>query len=106
MSGHHQEREPIVNDDGAPVLIEWFDGPNVTRNVVRFVWAVCIATFAFDLIYWQLGLFEHAHKHGHYWFEEHIPAFHGFFGFFSFIFLVLTAIQIRKLIMREEGYYD
>ncbi|MDD9947395.1 MAG: hypothetical protein OXU20_40525 [Myxococcales bacterium] len=45
------------------------------------------------------------HKHAHFSFEG-VHAFHGLFGFLAYFGLVLTATQLRKLLKRDENYYD
>jgi hypothetical protein len=74
----------------------WFDQP---RNVSRIVWALAVAS-ALTV----LADFVH-HKHVHYGFEEW-PGFHAGFGFVSCVVLVLAAVQLRKVLMRGEDYYD
>jgi hypothetical protein len=44
------------------------------------------------------------HKHGQYGFES-FPGFHAFYGFGSFVFLVFVAVQLRKIVMRDEDHY-
>ena len=45
------------------------------------------------------------HKHTHYGFQG-IYGFDAFYGFVSCVLLVLAAKQLRKLLMRDEDYYD
>ncbi len=74
----------------------WLDDP---RNVTKVFYAlvvVCGLLLLSDLFY---------DKHGHFPFEEWL-GFHGFYGFFGSVFLVLTAAQLRKVLMRDEDYYD
>lgn len=74
----------------------WLDD---MRNVRKIFWAlvvVCFALMLSDLFY---------HKHIEYEFEN----WFGFFGFFGFILsfiLVLTSRELRKILMRDEDYYD
>ena len=76
--------------------------PSVDEKWVK-VWirgliAVCIAFVIPDI----LGLY---HKHGHYDWEQW-PGFHAGYGFISCVVLVLAATQMRKLVMRDEEYYE
>jgi len=45
------------------------------------------------------------HRHGYFSFEE-IYGFPAFFGFISFVFIVLVGKWLRKFLMRKEDYYD
>ena len=60
------------------------------------LFVVCLVVLAADFFY---------HKHGHYGFEE-IFGFHAAFGFATFFGLVLVGKHLRKLLMRDEDYYD
>ena len=74
----------------------WLDDP---RNVNKFVftlYAVCIVLLGADLL---------DHKHSHFDFEE-VFGFFGLFGFVAFVGLDLAAKVLRKLLKREEDYYD
>ncbi len=44
-------------------------------------------------------------KQGHYAVERWL-GFHAVYGFGSFVLLVLAAVQLRKLVRRDEDYYD
>jgi len=44
-------------------------------------------------------------KHGHYAVEQWF-GFHGWYGFVSCMFLVIAAKQLRRLLKRDEDYYD
>ncbi len=74
----------------------WLDD---TRNVHKVFWAlvvVCVLLFLSDAFY---------EKHVHYEFES----WFGFFGLFGFgvsFALVLTARELRKILMRDEDFYD
>jgi len=45
------------------------------------------------------------HRHAYFALEE-IYGFPAFFGFVSFIFIVLVGKWLRKILMRKEDYYD
>jgi hypothetical protein len=45
------------------------------------------------------------HKHTHYDFQGYV-GFDAFYGFVSCVLLVLVAKQVRKILMRDEDYYD
>ena len=58
--------------------------------------ALCVVLFAADFLY---------HKHAHFDFEQ-LPGFYGLFGLASYCGIVLTAKQLRKILKRDEDYYD
>ncbi|MDH5672496.1 MAG: hypothetical protein OEZ06_10130 [Myxococcales bacterium] len=69
------------------------------KNIDRIFYAlvgVCAAVVLADFAY---------EKHGHFDFEN-IPGAHAIFGFVAYVGLVLTATQLRKLLKRDEDYYD
>jgi len=74
----------------------WLDD---MRNVHKVFWALvvlCAFLFMLDAVY---------EKHVIYAFEN----WFGFFGLFGFIVsfvLVLTARELRKILMRDEDFYD
>ena len=65
-------------------------------RVFRLIIAVCLALALGDFFY---------EKHGHYAAEEFFAAY-GIYGFVACVSLVLAAVQLRKLVMRDEDYYD
>jgi hypothetical protein len=74
----------------------WLDDK---RNVRRIFWtliAVCLALLGGDALH---------HKHVHFSWEGWF-GFYGLFGFFLSFLLVLTAKELRKILMRDEDYYD
>ena len=74
----------------------WLDNP---RNVTRLFYAligICIALLVSDLFY---------HKHVHFPFEGWW-GFFGLFGFAAFYFIVMAGKWLRKIVMRDEEYYD
>ena len=74
----------------------WLDDPRNVTLLVRILTGVCLLLVLADLFY---------PKHGHFGWER-LFGFHGFFGFASFFLLVLTGKPLRKLLMRDEDYYD
>lgn len=75
----------------------WLDRPgNVNRLVLALV-AACVGLVLFDAVYV---------KHGHFAFEEAFPAFYGVYGFLAYCFIVLSAKALRRLLKRDEDYYD
>jgi len=74
----------------------WLDDAKNVTLLVRILTVACVALVLADLFY---------DKHGHFTWET-LFGFHGFFGFVSFFLLVLTGKPLRKLLMRDEDYYD
>ena len=74
----------------------WLDDP---RNVDKIVWTlygVCALLMASDFLLNRHGPFE----------IEHMFGFYALYGFFGSVGLVLTAKQMRKILIRPEDYYD
>lgn len=75
----------------------WLDDP---RNVDKIFWWLCglcaVLTLA-DLFYTK--------KDTHYGVER-IFGFYGVYGFVCCFLLVLAAKQLRRLLKRDENYYD
>ena len=74
----------------------WLDD---RRNVDKVVWTlygVCALLMALDVF---------INRHGEFHIE-HAFGFYAFYGFFGSVGLVLTAKQLRRVLMRTEGYYD
>lgn len=91
----------------------FFDYP---ENVARVLGAFYIAA-AFLAIIGLVAQFTHWPYHPHPAFAEDvgftaggfeiaIPAFYCLYGFVACVLLVLAATQLRKILMREEDYYD
>lgn len=87
-----------MNDDRQHL----FDDP---KNVRRLLWAlftICGLLLAVDLLdVFHLGY----HKHVHYGFEKWF-GFYAFYGYFLSVGLVLAAKELRRLLSRDEDYYD
>jgi hypothetical protein len=74
----------------------WLDKP---RNVTRIVYglaALCTVALIADLFY---------AKHPYFGIERW-PGFYAVYGFVVSLTLVLTAKQLRKLLRRDEDYYE
>jgi hypothetical protein len=74
----------------------WLDKP---RNVTRIVYGLavlCALAFAADFFYT---------KHP-YFGVERLPAFYAVYGFVGSVLLVLTAKQLRRVLRRDEDYYE
>jgi len=81
-----------MSEPGAPPSVS----KKTVGQLIAVLIAVCLLVVGLDFTY---------EKHGHYSFEN-IPGFHAAFGFVSFVLLVLSATQMRKVVMRGEDYYD
>jgi hypothetical protein len=69
------------------------------RTLDRLFWGLvglCVLLGAGDLVY---------HRHVVFDFES-IPVAYGIYGFVSFVFIVFAGKGLRRLIMRDEDYYD
>jgi len=73
-----------------------FDNPKNVKRVVRGLIAVCLMLFGLDLV---------LHRHAaHPW--EELFGFYAIYGFVACVLLVLLAKEMRKLVMRDEDYYE
>ncbi|MDF1722814.1 MAG: hypothetical protein P1U65_19235 [Minwuia sp.] len=78
------------------------DRPSAVRRIYHVLIGVCVLLGLADVadLIWHVY-----HKHGIYD-VEYLPNFYGFYGLLGCIFLVLSAKQLRKVVMRDEDYYD
>lgn len=73
-----------------------FDNPKNVKFLVRILVSSCIVLFAMDLV---------IHRHTvHPW--ESFTGFYALYGFFACVVLVMLARELRKLVMRDENYYE
>ena len=73
-----------------------FDKPRNVRRLLGALYLACVAVFVADA-------FIDRHV-DHPW--ERLFGFYGIFGFIAFVALVLSAKELRKLLMRKDDYYD
>jgi len=74
----------------------WFDEP---KNLNRIFWVLaglCAALAIADLV---------IHRHGHFSYED-MPAFYCAVGFLAFFLIVLAGRALRRVLQRDEDYYD
>ncbi len=74
----------------------WLDKP---ANITRLLWALGLACFVVaiaDAFYV---------KHPHFEVEK-VFGFYAWYGFACFVFIVFAGVALRKLVMRDEDYYD
>ncbi|MCB9758602.1 MAG: hypothetical protein H6739_02055 [Alphaproteobacteria bacterium] len=78
----------------------WLDDPKHVEWIFRGLCVVCALLVAADI-------FHLYHKHSHEGMDFlEMPGFYAFFGFVAYVGLVLTAKELRKVLMRDEDYYD
>ncbi len=81
-----------MNRDGKHL----FDDPRNVRRVIRGLVAACILLLGLDFV---------VHRHvDHPW--EEAFGFYALYGFVACVLLVLLAKEMRKLLMRDEDYYE
>ena len=73
-----------------------FDKPRNVRRLLSALYLACFVVFVADA-------FIDRHV-DHPW--ERLFGFYGIFGFIAFVVLVLSAKELRKLLMRKDDYYD
>ena len=78
----------------------WLDDPRAGALIFRMLIAVC-----FGLVFGWFLYTERYEVHVHYEWENWI-GFYGIYGFVGCVLLVLAAKEIRKLVKRDEDYYD
>ncbi|MCB1128780.1 MAG: hypothetical protein KDM81_19950 [Verrucomicrobiae bacterium] len=79
----------------------WLDQPGNVDRIIRWVKITCGIVFAADILFLLDVWDKHAHFH-----PENLPGFYALVGFVSYCTIVLTAKQLRKVLKRDEDYYD
>jgi hypothetical protein len=74
----------------------WLYRPSTVNGLFWGLAILCVLLGLADFVY---------HRHTIFAFES-FPAIYGIFGFVAFVFIVFAGIGLRKLIMRDEDYYD
>ena len=74
----------------------WLDDPRNVDKLYRGLWIVCGLLIAIDLF---------LNRHEDFAFAT-VFGFHGLYGFFACVALVLAAKQLRRVLMRDENYYE
>ncbi len=74
----------------------WLDRPNNINLIVKILVAACALSVVTDFF---------VHKHADYGFQAWI-AFDAGFGFLAYVGLITAAKLFRRLVMRDEDYYD
>ena len=75
----------------------WLDERRNVNKVIYALCAVCAVVMAADLSPYK----HHLHFGFEYWF-----GFYALFGFIACVSLVLAAKVLRKVVKRDEDYYD
>ena len=75
---------------------DWLDDPRHIDWILWALYGMCGLLFVSDLFY---------HRHSHFGFEGWF-GFNAWYGFLSYCFIVLSAKQLRKILRRDEDYYD
>ena len=75
---------------------DYLDKPENIAKILKVFYVICGLLVVTDFI---------VHRHiYHDW--ENVPAFYAIYGFIGCVLLVLIAKLMRKVLMREEDYYD
>lgn len=74
----------------------WLDRPENVTRLYHGVWAIGIGLVLLELF---------MHRHEEFAFAAWW-AFYALFGFFACVALVLTAKALRRVLKRDEDYYD
>ena len=81
---------------GADEKQHLFDNPKNVQRLLRGFYVCCLLLVLAEFV---------IHRHVvHPW--EALFAFHAGYGFVACVILVLAATQMRKLLMRDENYYE
>lgn len=76
--------------------IAFLDAPQNRRLVIRLFYVVLAVLLVIDFF---------IPKHGHFpW--ENAPAFYAVYGFIGCVALIFIAKGLRRLVRRDEDYYD
>ena len=90
MTDPREDTKPCEESPG------FFEKP----STIRWLWILLIGACAASVI---AGFFVHMHP---YFDFDGTPVFYAVYGFVAFSFIVLIGQHLRKIIMRDEDYYD
>jgi len=77
----------------------WLDDPTNVKRFLRWFYILCGCIAASQLI------FVFHHQHAEFSFEK-FPWFYSLFGAAATVVLVQSSKLLRRLLMRDEDYYD
>ncbi len=80
----------------APERVYFFDSPKNVQRVIYALIAVCVTALGLEFVVKRYV--------DHPW--EGLFGFYALYGFVMCVFLVLSAKELRKVLMRKEDYYD
>jgi hypothetical protein len=90
VTDDHRTGEPHTGER------RWLDEPRTVTRIVSGLAALCALALLSDALY---------AKHP-YFAVEGWPAFYPVYGFVGSVLLVLAAKQLRRLLRRDEDYYE
>jgi hypothetical protein len=96
----HEEHHSLQSDRDESR--RWLDSPANVKKVIRWFFISCGVMALLDVVFWK-HLF--VHKHTSFPFEN-IPFFYCLYGLSACVILVILAKGLRKILMRDEDYYD
>ena len=73
-----------------------FDDQKNIKRLIMALWVVCGSLLVLEFV---------IHRHVDHLFEN-LWAFYALFGFAAYTAIVFGAAALRKILMREEDYYD
>ena len=74
----------------------WLDDPRNVDRIIRVLGLLCVGLLLVELFYT---------RESHFGFESWF-GFFAWYGFLSYVFIVLSAKLLRRLVRRDEDYYD
>lgn len=102
MSSHEQNNHDKHDQDSHHQDNGFFYRPKVIKTIINSLYGLCGLLIFIDLFAtFDIGL----HRHMVHPFEK-IPAFYAIYGFVGCVVLVLVATELRKVLMRDEDYYN
>ncbi|NNU16620.1 hypothetical protein HK107_09835 [Parvularcula sp. ZS-1/3] len=94
-----------MSDDDHPKILPEERSIFETDTWIKYMWIGVPAAGAFFALMNTVLFFMGKTKPKFGWVDGN-PVFYGIVGFVSFSFIVLAGQHLRKILMREEGYYD
>jgi len=101
----HRDDEGVIDlgDDGRTRI--WDKQENI-RKLLKIFFAACGFLLALDLIFYLPGIHKHLSFARGVFPLEGFPFFFCLYGTGACVLLVLLAKQLRKVLMRDEDYYE